>query len=51
MRPKVLAFDRENRIIDRLSYHVDRDETGRYRFSIQDETGEKQPIPLKAKQS
>jgi aspartate 1-decarboxylase len=51
LRPKVLAFDRENRIIDRLSYHVDLDESGRYRFSIQDETGQKQPIPLKAKQS
>jgi aspartate 1-decarboxylase len=49
LQPKVLAFDRDNRIIDRLSYRVDRDETGRYRFSIKDEMGASQPIPLKAK--
>ena len=49
MRPKILAFDRDNRIVDRLSYHVDRDESGRFRFSIHDETGAPQPIPLKAK--
>jgi aspartate 1-decarboxylase len=49
LQPKVLAFDRDNRVIDRLSYRVDRDETGRYRFAIEDESGASQPIPLKAK--
>jgi aspartate 1-decarboxylase len=49
LRPKVLAFDRDNHVIDRLSYQVDRDEQGRYRFAIHDETGAKQPIPLKSK--
>jgi len=36
-------------VIDRLSYQVDVDEAGRYRFSIRDENGAVQPIPLKAK--
>ncbi|MCW2315500.1 L-aspartate 1-decarboxylase [Rhodoblastus acidophilus] len=49
LNPKVLAFDRDNRVIDRLSYQVDFDEQGRYRFAIRDETGAKQPIPLKSK--
>ena len=49
LQPKVLAFDRDNRVIDRLSYHVDVDDSGRYRFSIRDENGAAQPIPLKAK--
>lgn len=49
IRPKVLTFDRENRVTGRLSYAVGRDAQGRYSFAIHDEAGEAQPIPLKSK--
>ncbi|MFG1417873.1 aspartate 1-decarboxylase [Xanthobacter sp. V0B-10] len=48
IRPRVLTFDRENRVTGRLSYAVTRDADGRWRFSIEDETGAAQPIPLRS---
>ncbi len=45
LKPRVLTFDKDNRVIDRLSYSVERDQTGRYSFSILDETSAKLPIP------
>ncbi len=46
LKPKILAFDRNNHISDRLTYSVTRDNTSGYRFEIVDETGEIKPIPL-----
>ncbi len=48
MTPKILTFDQENNVIERLSYQVGIDATGRYQFSILNESGDKQPIPLLA---
>jgi aspartate 1-decarboxylase len=45
LKPRVLTFDKDNCVIDRLSYSVERDQTGRYSFSILDETSAKLPIP------
>lgn len=45
LKPRVLTFDRDNRIADRLTYSVDRDQIGRYSFSILDETNAALPIP------
>lgn len=45
LKPRVLTFDKDNRVVDRLSYSVERDQTGRYSFSILDETSAKLPIP------
>ena len=49
LNPKVLTFDRDNNVMDRLSYHVSVDKAGHYRFSIEDEAGGAQRVPLKAK--
>ncbi|QRM32342.1 aspartate 1-decarboxylase [Microvirga sp. VF16] len=46
MTPRILTFDRENNVVERLSYRVRVDATGRYQFSILDEAGVRQPIPL-----
>ncbi|MPR08978.1 aspartate 1-decarboxylase [Microvirga tunisiensis] len=46
MAPRILTFDRDNHVSERLSYQVRLDETGRYQFSILDEQGVRQPIPL-----
>jgi len=48
LNPKVLTFDKDNRITGRLSYQVERDADGRYRFSILNEAGASQPIPLRS---
>ncbi|WP_395447255.1 aspartate 1-decarboxylase [Aminobacter sp. UC22_36] len=45
LKPRVLTFDKDNRVVDRLSYSVERDQTGRYSFSILDETSAKLSIP------
>ncbi|MDH4985356.1 aspartate 1-decarboxylase [Aminobacter anthyllidis] len=45
LKPRVLTFDTDNRIADRLTYSVERDQLGRYSFSILDETSAKLPIP------
>ncbi|AFL49554.1 aspartate 1-decarboxylase [Sinorhizobium fredii] len=46
LKPKVLTFDENNRIRDRLTYSVEFDQQGRYTFSILDEDDRRQPIPL-----
>lgn len=48
LSPKILAFNHNNEIIDRLSYSVTLDEAGRYRFAILDDTGSVKPLPLRA---
>lgn len=45
LKPRVLTFDKDNRIADRLTYSVERDQLGRYSFSILDETSARLPIP------
>ena len=49
LNPKILTFDKQNNVIDRLSYQVNVGENGKMTFAILDEGGAKQPIPLKAK--
>ncbi|PWK67532.1 aspartate 1-decarboxylase [Aminobacter sp. AP02] len=45
LKPRVLTFDKDNRIAERLTYSVDRDQFGRYNFSILDETSARLAIP------
>lgn len=45
LKPRIVTFDQDNYILDRLSYSVDRDAHGRYSFSILDEANEVLPIP------
>lgn len=45
LKPRVLTFDQDNRIRDRLSYSVDCDAQGRHSFSILDETNTALAIP------
>lgn len=51
LRPKILAFDRNNHIIDRLTYSVTRDSAERYCFEIRDEEGDVKPVPLRTADS
>jgi aspartate 1-decarboxylase len=46
LKPKVLTFDEDNHVRDRLSYSVDVDPQGRYTFDILDEANTPLPIPL-----
>jgi aspartate 1-decarboxylase len=46
LKPKVLTFDEQNHVRDRLSYSVDIDDDGRYTFDILDGEETKLPIPL-----
>lgn len=46
LKPKVLTFDEQNHVRDRLSYSVDIDDDGRYTFDILDEEETTLPIPL-----
>ena len=48
LKPRILAFDRENNIVERLSYKVSIDQNGEYKFAILNEKGVPQPVPLKA---
>lgn len=45
LKPRVLTFDKDNRIADRLTYSVERDHAGRYSFSILDEVDQTISIP------
>ncbi|WP_353642655.1 aspartate 1-decarboxylase [Mesorhizobium sp. WSM2239] len=45
LKPRIVTFDEDNHILDRLSYSVDRDAHGRYKFSILDESNEVLAIP------
>ncbi|MEY9534669.1 aspartate 1-decarboxylase [Sinorhizobium fredii] len=46
LKPKVLTFDENNHIRDRLSYSVNIDAEGRYTFDILDGKETALPIPL-----
>ncbi|WP_192384990.1 aspartate 1-decarboxylase [Mesorhizobium silamurunense] len=45
LKPRIVTFDQDNNILDRLSYSVDLDPDGRYSFSILDEANEPLAIP------
>ncbi|KUM25058.1 aspartate decarboxylase [Mesorhizobium loti] len=45
LKPRIVTFDQDNHIRDRLSYSVDLDAFGRYSFSINDEGNEALAIP------
>lgn len=45
LKPRIVTFDQDNQIRDRLSYSVDFDACGRYRFSILDEANTALAIP------
>ncbi|MDX8503491.1 aspartate 1-decarboxylase [Mesorhizobium sp. VK4C] len=45
IKPRVLTFDKDNRIVDRLTYSVERDAVGGYCFSILNETNNVLPVP------
>jgi aspartate 1-decarboxylase len=44
--PRILTFDRDNNITERLTYQTTRDKEGRYRFSILSGDGTPQRVPL-----
>jgi aspartate 1-decarboxylase len=46
LNPKVLTFDENNQIHERLSYSVNVDPQGRYNFDILDQANTVRPIPL-----
>ncbi|MDQ0505616.1 aspartate 1-decarboxylase [Xanthobacter agilis] len=48
LKPRVLTFDKDNRVTGRLVYEVTREADGRWRFAIRDESGTAQPIPLRS---
>ncbi|MER9751350.1 aspartate 1-decarboxylase [Mesorhizobium sp. M0140] len=45
LKPRIVTFDRDNHIIDRLCYSVDVDADGRYSFSILDEMNTALAVP------
>ncbi|MGX9574242.1 aspartate 1-decarboxylase [Mesorhizobium sp. f-mel] len=45
INPRVLTFDKDNRIVDRLTYSVRRNGDGGYNFSILDEASNALPVP------
>lgn len=45
LKPRIVTFDQDNHISERLSYSVDFDASGRYSFSIHDEANEALAIP------
>lgn len=51
LKPKVLTFDENNHVRDRLSYSVSIDTEGRYSFEILDDANVALPIPLPVKKS
>ena len=46
LKPRVLTFDRDNRVVDHLTYSVERDAAGGYSFSILDVANKPLPIPV-----
>lgn len=46
LKPRVLTFEADNRVRERLTYSVESDAQGRYTFDIIDEAATKLPIPL-----
>ena len=51
LKPRILTFDQDNHIRDRLSYAVERDGQGRYSFSILDEADTALAIPAMVSRS
>ncbi|MDG4889905.1 MULTISPECIES: aspartate 1-decarboxylase [unclassified Mesorhizobium] len=45
LKPRVLTFDKDNRIVDRLTYSVESNAEGGYSFSILDEARNALPVP------
>ncbi|MGX5806113.1 aspartate 1-decarboxylase [Bradyrhizobium sp. Arg314] len=45
LKPRVLTFDRDNRIVERLTYSVETNADGGYSFSILDEARKALPVP------
>lgn len=45
LKPRILTFDQDNHIRDRLSYSVGQDGQGQYRFSILEEADKALAIP------
>ncbi|MBD9450233.1 MULTISPECIES: aspartate 1-decarboxylase [unclassified Rhizobium] len=45
LKPKVLTFDAENNVVDRLTYSVSCDEDNRYRFEILDDNAKPLSVP------
>ncbi len=46
LKPKILTFNADNSVADRLSYEVDQKADGRLNFSITDQDHHTLPIPL-----
>ncbi|OWV73032.1 aspartate decarboxylase [Rhizobium sp. R634] len=46
LKPKILTFDENNHIQDRMSYSVSIDDEGRHSFEILDDANAALPIPL-----
>lgn len=46
LKPKVLTFDRDNHVTERLTYSVELDAEGRYTFDIINQADTRLPIPL-----
>jgi aspartate 1-decarboxylase len=46
LKPKVLTFDAQNNVVDRLTYSVSFDEDNRYRFEILDDNAKPLSVPL-----
>lgn len=51
LRPRILTFDRNNHISDRMTYSVTGNGAERYRFEILGEAGDVKPIPLRSAES
>lgn len=51
MKPRILAFDRDNHITDRMTYSVTRDGAERYCSEILGESGDVKAMPLRAAES
>jgi len=45
LKPRVLTFNKDNRIVDRLTYSVERNAEGGYSFSILNEARNALPVP------
>ncbi|WFP65551.1 MULTISPECIES: aspartate 1-decarboxylase [unclassified Mesorhizobium] len=45
LKPRVLTFDKDNRVVDQLTYSVERNAGGGYSFSILNEVHDALPIP------
>ncbi|RWJ05753.1 aspartate 1-decarboxylase [Mesorhizobium sp.] len=51
VKPRVLTFNKENHIAERLTYSVERNAEGGYSFAIPNETGNALPVPAQVVRS